>query len=255
VFVSRRDLGIWQTPRRLRATRFFNRLATGLVANCEAVRQATIRTEGLDPDRIRVIENGLDPARFEGAADPELRKNLGVPADAPLVCMVGNYREIKRHADLIDALAILTNDVPGLHLLLVGYGLEPALAHARRRGVDSRVRTFALAGDVVPTLRHVDIGVLCSDSEGLSNAILEYLGCGLPVVATNVGGNPELVTDGENGYLFEPGDVRGLARELARLLRDADLRRSFGEASRARFAGRYTLERMVRETVAMYEGG
>ena len=102
-------------------------------------------------------------------------------------------------------------------------------------------------------MRECAVGVLCSETEGLSNAILEYMACGLPVVATNVGGNPELVVEGETGFLYAPGDVEGLAKALGRLLADPALAARLGAAARARFETRFGLRRMVDETVAVYE--
>ena len=254
VLTSRRDLGYWQTPRRIESLRRANRHVAGILANSEAVARRTIDVEYAHPARVHVVRNGHDPARFEAAPHPTLRRDLGIPEDAPLVGLVANFRPLKRQRDLVDALALLT-DHSDAHVLFVGTGrgADATLAHAKALGLEGRVHVQGVTGDVVPVVRHLSVGVLCSESEGLSNAIIEYLACGLPVVATNVGGNPELVTPRINGFLYEVGDIEGLASHLGVLLADAERAQAFGAASEERFAAELTIDRMVDQTCALYE--
>ncbi len=257
VVISRRDLGFWQTPRKRAALRRTGRFADAAIANATAVKEHAVAVEHLPPARVAVIGNGHDAARFDAPADPGLRAALGIPADAPVVGLLANLKALKRQEDLVDALGVLGQRFPDLHVLLVGTGTEEQrqalLERAKQRGVGGRVHVHGVTGDVVPVLKHLAVGVLCSDTEGLSNAIIEYLGCGLPVVATDVGGSADLVTDGENGFLYAVGRVDHLTEHLARLLKDDALRARMGAASRARFEGRFRLDRMVAETVACYE--
>ena len=257
VVISRRDLGFWQTPRKCAALRRTGRFVDAVIANASAVKAQAVGAEHLPPPLVHVIGNGHDAARFGAPADPDLRARLGIPADARVVGLLANLKPLKRQENLVDALGELGARFPDLHVLLVGTGTpaqeQALLERARRRGVAGRVHVHGVRGDVVPVLKHLSIGVLCSDTEGLSNAIIEYLGCGLPVVATDVGGNSDLVADGENGFLYAVGRVDHLTEHLARLLKDDALRARMGAASRARFEGRFRLDRMVSETVACYE--
>jgi glycosyltransferase involved in cell wall biosynthesis/CelD/BcsL family acetyltransferase involved in cellulose biosynthesis len=257
VIVSRRDLGFWQTPGKRAVLRRTGRFVAATIANARAVKEQAVRAEHLPPATVHVVANGHPRERFAAAADPDLRAALGIPVDARVVGLLANLKPLKRQADLVDALAILRTRFPDVHVLLIGTGSESdrkgLLTRAEKAGLAGRVHVHGVTGDVVPVLKHLAVGVLCSDTEGLSNAILEYLACGLPVVATDVGGNPELVADGECGILYPVGRVDRLAEHLARLLGDEGLRTRMGAAARARFEGRFALERMVAETVDRYE--
>lgn len=253
--ISRRDLGFWQTPRILAVLQCTNRLTRGTIANCEAVARHTVWSEHVPPDSLAIVPNGHDPCRFDVEAEAGLRERLGIPPDAPLVGLLANIKPLKRQADLLEAVARLTDRHPDLHALLIGDVEPPGApidAWARQRGIGARVHHLVALGGALPLLKHLDIGVLCSETEGLSNAILEYMGSSLPVVATNIGGNPDLVADGENGFLYEPGDVEALADRLDRLVGDPDLAREMGRASRRRFEERFTGDRMVRETTRLW---
>ncbi len=255
VITSRRDQGYWQTRRMISVLRRANRAAARIISNSDAVARRTIDIEHALPTQLAVVGNGHDPARFETPPDVSLRERLNIPNDAQLIGLVANYRPLKRQIDLIDALANLRDDHPTAYVLFVGTGggMHTLLKRARECSLLDRIRVHPVRGDVVPVVKNLDIGVLCSESEGLSNAIIEYMACRLPVVATNVGGNPELVTDGENGLLYAPGDVDQLASALARLLSNERERTAMGDASRRRFDERYTLRRMLHDTVATYE--
>lgn len=258
VVISRRDLGFWHTPRRLAVLRRTGRFADLVIANAEAVRTHAVDAEHLHPGQVVVVPNGHAAERFERPADPGLRARLGIPAEARLLGLLANLKPLKRQHDLIDALGgELGRRHPDAHVLLIGTGTPAEGAalreRAERAGVGARVHVHGVTGDVVPVLRHLHVGVLCSESEGLSNAILEYLACGLPVVATDVGGNPELVEEGVSGFLYPVGRVDLLSERLGRLLADEPLRARLGAAARARFEGRYRLDRMVAATAACYE--
>ncbi len=257
--VSRRDLGFWQTPRWLQVLRRANRRARGVLANCEAVRRHTVRTEHVPPGLVEVVPNGHPREAFEAPADPSLRARLGVPADARVLGFLANVKGLKRQDDLLEAFQRLAARHEDLHVWFIGEdpGTEPPdrpPLGERLRGTpfEARVRLFRAEGDVASVLKHLTVGVSCSETEGLSNAILEYLACGLPVVATRVGGNTELVRDGENGWLVDVGDVDALTERLERLLADPDAARRMGRASRARFEQRFTVERMVAATTRAY---
>ncbi len=254
VLVSRRDLGFWMTPPLRRALRVTDRLAAGFVANCEAVKQAVVDTEAVAPERIHVIHNGHDPVAFDGPRDPGVLAQAGVPAGAEVVCLAANLKPLKRQRDLVAAVTRLAPDHPRLHALFLGHGPHE---HVCGAGEDvhpsDRVHLYDATDGAIPFLRECTVGVLCSETEGLSNAILEYMGCGLPVVATAVGGNVDLVRDGANGFLYPVGDVAALADRLGRLLRDPALRERMGRASRARFEAEFGIDRMVSETVALWD--
>ena len=172
-----------------------------------------------------------------------------------MIGLVANYRPLKRQIDLLHALERLRVDHPGTHVLFVGTGggMNTLLRHARERSLLDLVRIHPVRGDVVPVIRNLDIGVLCSESEGLSNAIIEYMACGLPVVATRVGGNPELIEDGESGLLYEPRNVDQLTAALDRLLSSKRERLAMGARSRERFHARHTLDLMIEATVKTYD--
>ena len=257
VITSRRDLGYWQGPHTIELLRRANRQVHAIVANSEAVRRRVIEVEHAHPARVHVIKNGHARARFEAEADPAATEALGIPASARVVGLLANVRPLKRQADLIDALAALGPAAADVHVLLIGTGPDDELAALRaravERGVGDRVHVHGVTGDVVPWLRRLDIGVLASETEGLSNAIIEYMGCGLPVVATDVGGNPELVAHETSGLIVPPADVPALTAALDRLLADPELRAAYGAAGRARFEAELTVERMVAATLACYE--
>lgn len=230
ILSSRRDYGYWMTPRYLAATRWANRRLTGIVTNSPSVKELTIRAEGFDGSRIQVIYNGVDVERFAGLQrDHALKAQLGIPEHWKVITLVANYRPIKRHDLLIDALARLAQAHPQACLLFIGEDSDDgAMARTMElvgsRGLGERVFTAHAQGDIERYLSIADIGVNCSDSEGLSNAVIEYMCAGLPSVVTRGGGNVDLVRDGVNGLSCPVGDAAALADCLARFLADEALR-------------------------------
>src|SRR5262249_15230660 len=139
-------------------------------------------------------------ARFEAPPLRSLRERLQIGADDPIVGMVANFNPWKRHVDLVHAFARARQRHPRAQLVLVGTGAtEPTRAAAQALGIERAVHILNDVTDVIPVVKHFAVGVLCSESEGSSNAVIEYMGAGKPCVCTSVGGNPEIVDDHVSG--------------------------------------------------------
>lgn len=251
VLISRRDLGFWRTPAWRHVLRRTNRLARGVVANCEAVARQTVEDEHVLPSAVSVVGNGHDPRRFDVAPEPGLRDRLGIPSEATLVGLLANVKPLKRHDDFLEAVSLLASRDVDVHALCIGDVVEsgrPLPERAATLGIADRVHHVTALGNAIPLVKCLDVGVLCSETEGLSNAVLEYMACGLPVVATDVGGNSDLVEDGENGFLVEVGGTEALADRIGRLALDPGLAEKLGAASRRRFERGFTLDAMVART-------
>jgi glycosyltransferase involved in cell wall biosynthesis len=234
-----------------RLLRLVDRLADGVVVNSEAMRQH-VSEEGVPGDRIHLIPNGLDLARF----NPGDRLRQGAVRDAgTVVGVVCVQRPEKDLATLVRAFARVGRAASAdRRLLLVGdgpdrQGLE---ALAGSLGIREKVAFVGSQADVVPWLRSIDIFVLPSRSEAFSNSLLEAMACGCSCVASNVGGNPELVRDGETGYLFVPGDVDGLASTIARLIEDRQARQEIARRGAELVSGRFGLDSAAGQLAALY---
>jgi glycosyltransferase involved in cell wall biosynthesis len=227
------------------------RFAAALVAVSEDTRRA-YEDQGY-PRRIRVVYNGVNATTADANG---LREELSIPADVPLVAEVGRLCDVKGQRELIDAIALL----PGARAVLVGADLELGGAyeralrdHADQLGVTDRVVFAGYRDDAARVVAAADVLALPSWTEGLPLVVLEAMALGRPVVATAVGGTPELVADGETGLLVPPRDVAALTAALKRVLDDEALRRRLGEAGRRRVAERFSSEAMTRDVLAVYD--
>jgi glycosyltransferase involved in cell wall biosynthesis len=224
------------------------RLADLVSANASAVRDLCIREEGCAPEKVVVVRNGLDLARFDQLAAQPLQSPL---PEGPLVAVIGNLWPVKGHRTLLEAVAQLP---PALHRFrFVCAGEGPEREYLQRRivelGLQERVVLLGHRLDVPVVLSQAVAACLCSSAEGLSNALMEAMAARLPIVATNVGGNPELV--GDNGLLIPPGDARALAEALAALLQAPHLR-EMGLRGRRRIEEELTLDRLADSHGALY---
>lgn len=251
--ISRRDMGYWYTPGLKKVLRFVRHFVDGVIVNSKAVRDVTIENEGYDSEAVHVIYNGYVDAPKKVRTDDlgdlrALRKN-GVL----LAGLVANVRPIKRIDDAVRALARLPETTQDVHLVHIGAGNYDRLeALATELGVRGRVHFLGPRSDVPACLELLDIGLLCSDSEGFSNAIVEYLRAGLPVVCSNVGGNPEAVVNGFNGYVYQKGDIDGLASALKRLVEDDAHRLELSQQARTDAGERFGLSAMVEAHQSLY---
>ena len=240
-------------PPRIQALhRLLARLTRAVVAVSGEVADNLRRYEGIDD--VRVIPNGVDGHRFRPASEGERsarRRALGLGEGEVVLGTVGRLDPLKDHRLLIEAVTGLEGS---WRLLVVGDG--PLRAELERlvqeRSLGGRVVFLGERRDVPELLRAMDAFVLPSRSEGLPMALLEAMACGLPVVATRVGGIPEAVREGEGGLLCDPGDSGGLRDALCRLISDPPLRRRLGRGARVAFERRFSLQRMVEGYERLY---
>lgn len=244
-------MGVWYTRGNLRVLRWLAPLVDRVIANSNAVSALVSAREDIAESRISVIYNGLEDTSSSNR--PEYLDDR-IPPGAPVIGIVANLRPVKRHADLVMAFTRVRQAVPDAHLVIVGHGeLEESLrALAASLGVADRVHFLGRVEAPAGVIRRFSVGVLCSESEGLSNALMEYLREGKPAVCTDVGGNPELVIDGENGFLYPVGDEAALAEYLVHLLREGTLAAAMGAAA-VRSMATMTMDNMVRGHMAVYE--
>jgi L-malate glycosyltransferase len=259
VVASRRDMGFWYTPSTLAALKFSNLFVDRIVANSEAVRENVSRRERFPKNRVVVIRNGHDESKFSALPARDFRKEWQLGEEDPLIGIVANVSPIKRHQDLLEALTIIHARHPSAVVILVGGGgnMEMALTRdlARKLKIENHVRFLGSVEDPIPVIKHCDVCVLCSESEGLSNAIIQYMGCGKATVCTDSGGNGELVKNGHSGFLVPVGDPKKLADRVLRILEDPALRRRLEVNARADvLGGAFSLETMVDSHLSLYSG-
>lgn len=227
------------------------RLCARIVAVSDATRRA-LEAQGYPPRLLETLHTGIEPLPVE--RDPALRASLGVPADAPLILSVGRLSETKGHLDLVRALAHLD----GVWAVVAGEDVESGgaftralLGEAARLGVAGRLVLAGRRDDVPALLASADLLVLPSWVEGLPLVVLEAMAAARPVVATSVGGVPELVADGETGLLVPPRDPEALARAVEAALADGS---RLGAAGRRRVEQRFSFARMIDRMLAIYAG-
>jgi glycosyltransferase involved in cell wall biosynthesis len=235
--------------------RFGFLLSDRVIANSRAGVQKYFR-HFPGKSKSRVIYNGYDPEDFRPAAVKD-RRELGLPESGTLIGHVANLTFIKDYPTFLRSLALVLKQHPEGYGIIVGEGAMRAEyeALAAALGIAERTLFMGHRTDVLDLVRHFDVCVLASHplySEGLSNSVAEYMGLEKPVVATAVGGNGELVHDGETGFLVPPGDPRAMAGRISELVSDPELRESMGRRGREFFQNRLTLERMVQETQEVY---
>lgn len=260
VVVARRDLGFWYTPTLLKLLRFSGRFVDAVVCNAEAVRRVTIEQERIPAQRTIVIHNGITRAH-ENVDPADIRTRFAIDGATPVVGIVANLRPLKRIDTAIRAVAHLSRLQPAPHLVIAGADRQGSTSHSHRAeleqlasslGVLERVHFAGAVADPMPLLAACDVAALCSDTEGLSNSVIEYMLAGKPVLCTPVGGNTELVGEGRTGYFFEVGDDALLAERLASLFLDRPRLEAMGQLARSETRSRFDAARMVKAHELLY---
>jgi glycosyltransferase involved in cell wall biosynthesis len=255
--VSRLDLGHLRAgfgKWHRQTERLTTRLADLVVANADAVREVCIREESVKPENCVVVRNGIDLEHFDAAAARGLQMPLPVPDGVPVVAVIGNLWPVKGHRTLVEAVARLPARLHHVRFVCAGEGperdyLTDRIAHL---GLTGRVLLLGHRLDIPAILTQAMAACLCSSAEGLSNALMEAMAARLPVVATRVGGNPELVQEGENGLMVPYGDADALAAELTALLSAPEQAREMGMRGRRRVETELSMERMAEGHGALY---
>jgi glycosyltransferase involved in cell wall biosynthesis len=252
VVTSKRSLGTHQDrdPEFRWLDRVANALSHVITANSRAVARDAQARDGYDISRIVVIPNGLDFSRFDEACHRrnDTRDELGLSNADVAIAMVANLIPYKGHRELIEAFSRIAASDHRLKLFLIGRDqgiLQGLIGEVRRLGVTDRVNLMGERSDVPTLLSAMDIGVMASHEEGFSNALLEKLATGLPVVATNVGGNPEALEGMPDCILVRPQDVDDLARGLTDAIGGLGADDPNRKIRQTRVRERYSVEAMV----------
>jgi glycosyltransferase involved in cell wall biosynthesis len=245
--------------RRLLDRELIARQADAFVAVSTEDRRRMHEVEGIPLEKIRFIPNGIaaPPPPRPGV---DLRAELGIGAEAPVIGAVATLRAQKALDVLIRACVPLARSFPGLRVLIAGGDGRPGepererlAALARELGVGEQVSLLGRRSDVPELLAALDVAALSSDFEGAPLSVLEYMEAGKPVVATRVGGVPDLVEEGVTGLLVEPRDPEGLAEALAELLGDRGRAAAMGRAGRERRRREFSISNTVHQVEALYE--
>jgi glycosyltransferase involved in cell wall biosynthesis len=230
------------------------RLATAITAVSEEAADLLSRHARIPRTRIAVIPNGVDTDVLCPGPRAGVLRAVGVPDGAFVIGTVGRLDPIKGHVHLLGAAAEVVTKHPRCHFVFVGQGpAGDALAEqASALGLNGHVHFLGARNDILQLLREMDIFVLPSLSEGMSNALLEAMATGLPCVATSVGGNKELVRHRHSGFLVPPASARHLAAAIVRLAGDASMRARLGAAAREAVSNTFSLHAMIEAHHALY---
>jgi L-malate glycosyltransferase len=255
VLVGRLDLAHFHNAPQRKALIACTRAADHVVANAAAIQQMLVHEEGIPESKITVIHNGIELGRFDRRMSGPLEAPLPDVGSAPVIVHVANMSHpVKRQEDLLHALAIIAAGGSDACAFFVGDGSRRAeiQALAVRLGVAKRAHFLGMRKDVPAILSRATLGVLCSSAEGLSNAVIEGMAAGLPMVVTRVGGNPELIADGERGYVVPPYAPTALADAIQRVLANPVRARQMGASARQFVERELTLQQLCDRHDALY---
>jgi len=257
--MSRRSLSDYQKnwPGAAQLERMLHRHMDAVLGNSRTVVDELISKEGCSEGQVRLIYSGVRLSPME-TTRAEARAELGLGEQAFVATVVANLFPYKGHLNLIAALAEIANKLPHpWRLLCAGRdeGNGPAIARMiAEKGLGDNIQLLGERSDVPLLLAASDIGILSPiRNEGLSNAVLESMAAGLPMIVTDVGGNAEIVADGKTGFVVTPHDPDLLAAAILKLARDPDLRQAMGESSKRRVAEQFSLTASVDQYCSLYE--
>jgi len=237
---------------------YFRSLVDHVVAISASIRDAMVAAGFVTLERVTVIPSPPDLAPFLAGADGgAFRRELGIPAGAQVVTTVARLQPEKGVDILVRAFAELAPSHPNARLVICGSGREVKLqvrAMIAELGLEGQARMAGFRRDVPAVLAATDVYALPSRAEGLGFSLLEAMASGCPVVASRVGGVPEIVTDGQDGLLVEPENPAALASAIGRLLDSPELRARLGAAGRATAQERFATERLVGRVEELYQG-
>lgn len=231
-------------------------LPDAVITTGKHIRRDLLQTHKIPAERIVSIPTGADLARFHpGPPDLELKKRFGLPLNSPVITLVAVLRAQKRHELVIAAAAEVIQRFPQARFVFVGDGpgrdrVEQEIKNAR---LEAQILMTGYREDVPAILSFTDVGIISSVAEGIPQFLFQIMAMGKPVIATAVGGIPEIVTSGVNGVLIPPEDPAALAQALVQALDDPETARRLGEAGRRLVEQEYTVEKMAEKVYRVYQ--
>ena len=255
---SRRDMGILRTSKHRLAYRWMRPLFDLVLTVSDEVRHYCIEADGLAPQKVATLYNGVELDYFTPRNGiRNVRQQLGLEADSPIVLSVANISKVKGIDVLVKAAARVAQEISNVLFLVVGAKVDAQYfkaleAQVAGLGIQKNVRFVGPSENVVPFLKAGDVFFLPSRSEGFSNALIEAMACGLPCVATKVGGNSEAITDGTNGFIVDSEDAESAASRILRLLREPAMANAMAEAAKRTVSERFTSQVMIDQLTRHY---
>ncbi|HET9836761.1 MAG TPA: glycosyltransferase [Candidatus Angelobacter sp.] len=254
---SRRDMGILRQRKHKIAYALVNRIAGRVLAVSEEVKRFCVDVEHIDPKKVVVVYNGVDIRQFDSAAPANPFANADWAGASHIVTCVANVRRIKGIDVLVRCAERVCRTLPGAVFLIAGSLYERQYSQeiqemVRSLGLEKNVRLLGFVDDPTPLLRMSNAFCLLSRSEGFCNALLEAMACAVPSVVTRVGGNPEAVVDGENGFLVPSDDPEAAAGRLLLLLQDPARAVQIGKAGRLTVQTRFSADTMIKRLLDVY---
>lgn len=243
----------WKQWHQFAIDRYLAKRTSKIVVNGTGVCDFYVAA-GIAAEKFVIIPNGIAPHQTSGTSRRQLLDELGLPSDARLVATIGRLWPQKRIKDIIWAAELLTVVHDDVHVLIIGEGPQRnALLRFRDQvQLQNRVHFLGHRDDVPRMIEHFDVLWQASGYEGLPNSIMEAMAAAVPVVATNIPGNRDLVAHGETGYLVSVGDRAGLARYANKVLEDTTLARRLGETAQQRMLEDYPVRNMVHQHAELY---
>jgi glycosyltransferase involved in cell wall biosynthesis len=234
-------------------SRWKYRQVEAFVAASEAIRQMLV-ADGVPAERTVTVHEGIDVDHVAAAPPVNVHEAFWLPHQAPVVGNVAALVPHKGQRYLIEAAHLVVQEVPDARFIVLGEGelREHLEKQVHEHHLEKHVLLPGFRTDVLGCIKGFDLFVMSSVTEGLGTSLLDAMACGRPIVATRAGGIPEIVEDGINGTLVPPRDAATLAAAIVRALKDEGWRRRMGEAGLARVRERFTVDRMVSETAAVY---
>ena len=234
-------------------SRWKHRQVDCFIAASEAIRQILLH-DGVEADRAVTVHEGIDVEHVVAADPVNVHETFWLPHQAPVVGNVAALVPHKGQRYLIEAAHLVVQEIPDARFVILGEGelREQLERQVHDHHLEKHVLLPGFRTDVLGCIKGFDLFVMSSVTEGLGTSLLDAMACSRPIVATTAGGIPEVVEDGVNGLLVPPRDARALADAIIRALRDASLRQRFGTDGLARVKARFTVERMVEQTAAVY---
>ena len=235
-------------------SRWKYRQVDAFIAASEAIRQMLV-ADGVPAERTVTVHEGIDVDHVAAAPPVNVHEAFWLPHQAPVVGNVAALVPHKGQRYLVDAAHLVVQQVPDARFIILGEGelREHLEKQVHEHHLEKHVLLPGFRTDVLGCIKGFDLFVMSSVTEGLGTSLLDAMACGRPIVATRAGGIPEIVEDGVNGALVPPRDAAALAAAIVRALTDEGWRRLMGEAGLARVRERFSVERMVSETAAVYK--